>query len=117
MVEQTEKFAIQIAQFISTSRASKKIWGLRAEDGWLSCEAQQQDKEVMPFWSTQELAAAHAIDEWSEFSVVEIPLDIFVEDWLVTLKEDDVLVGIEWDENLNGAELTAEQVSQRYKLN
>jgi hypothetical protein len=115
MVIQTEQFEEQTAHFISTSKSTNMIWGLRADDGWLSCESQIQDKEVMPFWSSPEKAAAQAIDEWSEFEVVEIPLDIFVEDWLITLNEDDVLVAIDWDEDLIGAEFEATTLRQLYK--
>lgn len=115
MANQTEQFSIQISKFIELSQSENQIWGLRAEDGWLSCESQHVDKEVMPFWSTKEKASEHTVDEWSEFEVVVIPLDIFVEDWLITLSEDDVLVGIDWNENLDGAELEAAVLSQLYK--
>ncbi|MGX9418371.1 DUF2750 domain-containing protein [Vibrio sp. WJH972] len=115
MASQSEQYAAEISQFISSSQSNKLIWGLRAEDGWLSCESQDLTKEVMPFWSTKEKASQHTIDEWSEFEVIEIPLDIFVEDWLITLDEDDVLIGIDWDENLVGAELEATTVTQLYK--
>lgn len=115
MTDQTKQFEAQTNEFISLSKSSHMIWGLKADDGWLSCESQNQNKEVMPFWSSPERAAAQAIDEWSEFEVIEIPLDIFVEDWLITLSEDDVLVGIDWDENLLGAELDATTLSSLYK--
>ncbi len=115
MDKNNDLFANQLSQFISTAKSTQKIWGLRAEDGWLSCESEQSDKEVMLFWSTQEKATSQAIDEWSEFEVLEIPLDIFVEDWLLTLAEDDVLIGIEWDENLTGAELTATELLTQFK--
>jgi hypothetical protein len=115
MTVHTTQFKDQTDQFISLSKSSNMIWGLRADDGWLSCESQNQNKEVMPFWSSPEKAAAQAIDEWSEFEVIEIPLDIFVEDWLITLSEDDVLIGIDWDENLLGAELEATTLSSLYQ--
>ncbi len=59
----------------------------------------------MPFWSAKEDAEHHNVEEWADFEVVEIPLDVFVEDWLITLDEDGVLVGTNWNAELDGKEI------------
>jgi hypothetical protein len=115
MTNLIDQYSAQIEHFIAQSKADKQIWGLRAEDGWLSCESEHQPKEVMPFWSSQDKASAHVIDEWSDFEVIEIPLDIFVEDWLLTFDEEDVLIALDWDEQLEGAEMPAAQLASLYK--
>lgn len=36
--------------FIKESQENKLVWGLRNEEGWLSCESTEfEDSEVMPF--------------------------------------------------------------------
>jgi hypothetical protein len=101
--------------FISRTKETKIVWGLRNEDGWLACDSTEfEQSEVMPFWSSQEDASEHNVEEWSDFEVVEIPLDIFVEDWLITLSEDGVLVGTNWNEQLEGKEIEPSELAKLY---
>ncbi|MDC0612254.1 DUF2750 domain-containing protein [Vibrio sp.] len=101
--------------FIEESAATKLVWGLRNEEGWLSCDSSEfENSEVMPFWSSKEDAEQHNVEEWSDFEVLEIPLDIFVEDWLITLDEDGVLVGTNWNANLEGCELEPAELAKKY---
>jgi hypothetical protein len=102
--------------FIQETKQTKLVWGLRnAEEDWLACDSSQfENSEVMPFWSNQRDAAVHNVEEWAEFSVCEIPLDVFVEDWLVTLAEDGVLIGANWTEALEGDELEPADLVKRY---
>lgn len=101
--------------FIEETSSTKLVWGLRNEEGWLSCDsAEFENSEVMPFWSSKEGAQIHNVEEWSDFDVVEIPLDIFVEDWLITLDEDGVLLGINWDEKLEGPEIEPAELAKKY---
>lgn len=105
-----------LALFITETKKNLLVWGLRnEEEGWLSCDsAEFENSEVMPFWSSKEEAAIHNIEEWADFDIVEIPLDIFVEDWLITLAEDGVLIGINWNSELEGKELEAAEVAKLY---
>ncbi|MCE0496308.1 DUF2750 domain-containing protein [Vibrio salinus] len=101
--------------FIEESTATKLVWGLKNDEGWLSCDsAEFENSEVMPFWSAKENAEIHNVEEWSDFDVVEIPLDIFVEDWLITLDEDGILLGINWNENLEGKEIEPVELAKKY---
>lgn len=101
--------------FIKETQETKLVWGLKNEDGWLSCESTEfEQSEVMPFWSSKEDAAFHNVEEWADFEVLEIPLDIFVEDWLITLDEDGVLVGLNWNQTLDGKELEPSEVAKLY---
>ena len=68
----------------------------------------------MHFWSSKEDAELHNVEEWADFEVLEIPLDIFVEDWLITLDEDGVLVGINWNQTLDGKELEPSELAKMY---
>lgn len=101
--------------FIEESKQSKLVWGLRNEEGWLACDSTEfENSDVMPFWSSEEDAKTHNVEEWADFEVLHIPLDIFVEDWLLTLAEDGVLVGVNWNANLEGKELEPSDLAKLY---
>ena len=49
-----------------------------------------------------------------QFEVLEIPLDIFTEDWLLTLAEDGVLIGTNWNAQLEGKEVEPAEMAKMY---
>ncbi|KMV29253.1 DUF2750 domain-containing protein [Photobacterium swingsii] len=102
--------------FVTESQDTRFVWGLCNEEGdWLAVDSSEfENSEVMPFWSNKEDAQTHCVDEWAEFSVAELPLDIFVEDWMITLAEDGVLVGLNWNDQLEGGELEPSDVAKLY---
>ena len=101
--------------FVSESKETKLVWSIRYEEGWLACDSTEfENSEVMPFWSSKEDAQTHNVEEWADFEVLEIPLDIFVEDWLLTLAEDGVLVGVNWNASLEGKELEPSDLAKLY---
>ncbi|ABQ20047.1 DUF2750 domain-containing protein [Vibrio cholerae] len=115
MSKLTADIEANLALFIQETQESQLVWGLRNEEGWLSCESTEfEESEVMPFWSSKKDAQIHNVEEWADFEVVEIPLDVFVEDWLITLDEDGVLVGTNWNANLEGKELEPSQLAKLY---
>ncbi|WP_153447060.1 DUF2750 domain-containing protein [Vibrio algicola] len=115
MSKLTNDIEANLALFVQETQDTKLVWGLRNEDGWLACDSTEfEESEVMPFWSTKEDAQAHNVEEWSDFEVLEIPLDIFVEDWLITLAEDGVLIGTNWNAQLEGKELEPSELAKQY---
>ncbi|AMF94616.1 DUF2750 domain-containing protein [Vibrio fluvialis] len=115
MSKLTTDIQANLELFIKESQENNLVWGLRNEEGWLSCESTEfEDSEVMPFWSSKEDAQLHNVEEWADFEVLEIPLDIFVEDWLITLGEDGVLVGTNWNANLDGKEVEPSELAKMY---
>lgn len=102
--------------FVTETQESLVVWGLCNEDGdWLSVESSEfEDSEVMPFWSNGIDAKVHCVEEWAEFLPMELPLDVFVEDWMITLSEDGVLVGLNWNANLEGVEIEPKEVAKLY---
>ncbi|TXX96655.1 DUF2750 domain-containing protein [Vibrio mimicus] len=115
MSKLTADIDANLALFIQETQENQLVWGLRNEEGWLSCESTEfEESEVMPFWSSKEDAQIHNVEEWADFEVVEIPLDVFVEDWLITLDEDGVLVGSNWNASLEGKELEPSQLAKLY---
>lgn len=112
----TENIDANLALFIKETTENKVVWGLmNEEDGWLSCDSTEfEETEVMPFWSSKQEAKLHNVEEWADFIVTEIPLDVFVEEWLKTLSEDGVLLGLNWNSQLEGKELEPIEVAKLY---
>ncbi|MBF9000179.1 DUF2750 domain-containing protein [Vibrio nitrifigilis] len=115
MSKLTSDIQANLELFIKESQENAKVWGLRNDEGWLSCESTEfEESEVMPFWSAKEDAELHNVEEWADFEVLEIPLDIFVEDWLITLAEDGVLIGTNWNAQLEGKEVEPSELAKQY---
>ncbi len=83
------------------------IWGIVDESGEFAVSPSEEDDEidVMPFWSSEEYAADVCVDEWSIFTPEAIELDDFIDNWLPGLQKDRILVGINWNKDLDGYEV------------
>ena len=116
MTKLTSDTSFNLQLFVEETKKNQFVWGLRnIDEDWLACDSSEfENSEVMPFWSSKEDAAVHNVEEWAEFEICEIPLDVFVEDWLMTLAEDSVLVGTNWNENLEGKELEPSELAKLY---
>lgn len=105
--QQDAQFEANYEAFIAGVRQSGQVWGLCDEnDEWALCpSALYEETDVVPFWSEELAAKAHCIDEWSHYQPRAISLDEFLGDWLPGMHEDDVLVGPNWDDELEGLEV------------
>lgn len=93
-------------RFIIEAIAQGCIWGLEGPDGWALCPSEKYEKsDVMPFWSQPEFAQIHCVEEWSIYKPVPVSLEEFIEEWLPGMHEDVVLIGVNWDENMDGDEM------------
>lgn len=82
------------------------VWGLEGPEGWALCESEKyQGTDVMPFWSQEDAALLHCQDDWKNYKPLAVELGEFLEDWLTGMHEDVVLVGINWDAELEGVEI------------
>ncbi|MBD8511486.1 DUF2750 domain-containing protein [Photobacterium sp. WH77] len=102
--------------FFTESKETHVVYGLCNEEGdWLSVDSSEfEESEVMPFWSTEADAKFHCVEEWAEFQPSQLPLDVFVQDWMITLSEEGVLVGLNWNQELEGAEMEPQEVAKQY---
>ncbi len=92
--------------FIKTITETKTVWGLISDDGWAITESTEfDDSDVMPFWSHKAYAKAVAKEEWSNYNPTEITLDSFLDNWLKGMHEENLLVGVNWNQNLIGKEI------------
>ena len=65
---------------------------------------QEEQVGVFAFWSDKEGAKACQKEEWEEYTISEIPLAEFMEDWCLSMYQDDIVAGINFSEDLYGHE-------------
>jgi hypothetical protein len=98
-------------QFIEEVCKTGKIWALENEEGFAtsgSNEFEDEDGEpieMICFWSNQALAKSCALEDWSSYTPVEMPLGSFIENWCIGMSNDDLLIGANFDQNMVGSEL------------
>lgn len=84
-------------QFVEKTDKSAQIWGLESTEGWAICVSQDdEDMQVMPFWSAQNNAQKYCVDEWQNYKATAIDRGEFIFDWLNGMANDDVMVGLDW---------------------
>jgi len=100
---------IQI-KFIKEVTARETVFFLEDQNGVAFCESlffKTDSGEAVPvlcFWSTRELVEAARVESWSHYTVNEMCLSTFIEDWLVQLYNDSLIAGINFNKNLEGTE-------------
>jgi hypothetical protein len=93
-------------RFIVEAIATGCVWGLEGPDGWALCPSEKHSQtDVMPFWSQPEFAQVHCVDEWSIYKPVAVSLEEFLDEWLTGMHEDVLLVGVNWDADMEGQEV------------
>ena len=82
------------------------VWALQGPEGWALCPSEKYtETDVLPFWSQPEFARRHCIDEWRDYQVLPVSLEELLEDWLPGMHTDVLLVGVNWDGQMQGVEL------------
>ena len=91
---------------IEEALATGCVWGLETGDGWALCPSNSNGEiDVIPLWSQPEYAQRHCIDDWSDYQVIPISVEELLDDWLPGLHEDVILVGPNWNGDLEGLEV------------
>ncbi len=92
--------------FLDEVLGTEIVWGLFNGEIWATCDSEDfDDREVLPFWSNEHLAAKLCSEDWADFKPKAIRFDDFIDDWLHGMHDDNVMVGINWNEELIGAEI------------
>jgi hypothetical protein len=98
--------AENLDRFIVEAMELGCVWGLQGPDGWaLSASEDHDDVDVMPFWSQESFARVHCAGDWEQYHPVPVDLEEFLEDWLPGMHEDVLLIGINWNVELDGDEM------------
>lgn len=92
--------------FIKKVVANDEVWGLEGEEGLaISSSSDNEEQDVIPFWSDETLAASVAADDWAAFKPSSMSLAEFLENWLTGMHNDELLAGTDWDASLSGKEV------------
>ncbi|WP_096085472.1 DUF2750 domain-containing protein [Agaribacterium haliotis] len=93
-------------RFIAEALDTGCVWGLEGDDGFALCPSVENDEiDVMPLWSQPEFAKQHCRDEWQAYQPVPIAVEELLDDWLPGMHADVLLVGVNWNEAMEGLEL------------
>ncbi|WNO09430.1 DUF2750 domain-containing protein [Teredinibacter sp. KSP-S5-2] len=106
LIELGEDYEENYHLFLEDAIATGCVWGLENSEGWALCPSlANDDLDVMPLWSQPEYAKQHCIEEWSDYEPVPIALDELLDDWLPGMHEDVLLVGVNWNADMEGVEI------------
>lgn len=106
MLPLSESTEENIDRFIVEAIQTGCVWGLEGPDGWAVCPSERNEEiDVMPFWSQPEFAQCHCVGDWSVYKPVPVALEEFLDDWLPGMHEDVVMVGVNWNEEMEGEDM------------
>ncbi|WP_297820892.1 DUF2750 domain-containing protein [uncultured Paraglaciecola sp.] len=103
------------ADFMAQVQVTQTLWALQdqASEGWVVLDSINfENADVMPVWSSMELAKSHCVDEWQDYVPMAITLADWLEFWVEDLAEDNVLIGVEWRDGGEYIELELVEFSQ-----
>jgi hypothetical protein len=88
-----------LKKFLAQVKPTQTLWALqdKASEDWVVLDSiAYENTDVMPLWSSTELAQSHCIDEWENYIPCEISLSDWLEFWIEDLSEDGVIIGVNW---------------------
>lgn len=103
------------ADFMAHVKSTQTLWALQdtASEGWVILDSINfENADVMPVWSSNELAQNHCVDEWEGYVPMAISLADWLEFWVEDLAEDNVMIGVEWLDGGEYLELELAEFSQ-----
>ncbi len=101
-----EQTRIVCGKFVEKTCKQDKIWGLESKDGWaISLSPDDEEIQVIPFWSAENRAWKYCIDEWSDYKPAAIDRGEFIFDWLNGMANDEVMVGLDWSDDADELEV------------
>ncbi|MCF2856893.1 DUF2750 domain-containing protein [Pseudoalteromonas sp. SMS1] len=91
----------EVVNFVTEVKQSEQVWALGAEDGgFVIVESNQfEESDVLLLWADESAALAQCKDEWEEFKPIAISLDSLLDEWIEDLRDDNALIGINWNDD------------------
>jgi hypothetical protein len=89
--------AAHSAAFRREAPREGRVWSIRDAAGY-PAPADEAGRRAMPFWSKPSRAerVVGAVPAYRGFDVVEIPMADWLDSWLPGLRQDGLLVGVNW---------------------
>ncbi|WP_462157151.1 DUF2750 domain-containing protein [Pseudoalteromonas sp. GB56] len=102
MSQQDIEIESQWDVFCEHVEKTKVVWLLTSDDGGIASvsSAYDEQQDVLLLWHSQALAAAQCVGDWQGFEPMDMALDEVIEDFAPQLLEDNVMVGINWDQQV-----------------
>ena len=104
-------------RFIRSIIGSQMLYTLVSDEGDIaecpSTEYEEDDGEPVPVfcvWHDRAQAEACKVEEWADYQLEALPLDFFMHEWLVSMDQDAVLLGVDFDSELYGLEIEPVEV-------
>ncbi|MFT4940546.1 MAG: hypothetical protein ACI88A_003603 [Paraglaciecola sp.] len=104
-----------LSNFITQVKATQTMWGLQDKDseGWVILDSINfENTDVMPIWSSAELAKNHCTNEWQDYEPMSISVAEWLEFWVADLADDNVMIGADWQDDEVYFELELAEFSQ-----
>ena len=103
----SDSFQENLDRLIVESLQLGCVWGLRDKsNNWAMVPSSfNNDIDVIPLWSAQKLASAVCNGQWNIYTPVAIDIEEFMDDWLPGMHSDLLLVGVNWNIDLQGEEI------------
>jgi len=105
-IELSDDLEENFERFIAEAVDTGCVWALEGREGFALCPSVDNEEiDVMPFWSQPEFAKTHCKEEWGKYEAVPIALDELLDEWLPGMHGDLVLVGGNWNSAMEGLEI------------
>lgn len=111
MLQNSQSLIDSYKKFIKKVVQTEVIYCLKDEkEGVAVCNSNEfrneegQDVPLLTFWSESALAKACQEEEWLKYKITEILLPEFMELWVFGMCEDEVVAGLDFNNNLFGYE-------------
>lgn len=104
-----------VNDFMASVKKTQTMWALQdtGSEGWVILDSINfEETDVMPLWSSAELASSHCSDEWQDYTPVAISVADWLEFWVEDLAEDNVMIGVNWQGEEEYIELELAEFSQ-----
>ncbi len=104
-----------LTAFLAQTKPSQMLWALQSKESedWVVLDSiTYENTDVMPLWSSAELAQQHCVEEWANYTPGEISLSDWFEFWLEDLNQDGVIVGVNWQGDDNYLEMELADFTQ-----
>ena len=104
-------------RFIRSIIGSQTLYTLVSDESDIaecpSTEYEEDDGEpvsVFCVWHDRAQAEACKVEEWADYQLEALPLNFFLHEWLVSMDQDAVLLGVDFDSELYGLEIEPVEV-------
>lgn len=104
----------QADAFYSEILQNDEVWTIQDPEG-IPSPLNAEGVRAMPFWSLRDRAedAVSNTSAYADFNIVAVPLQEWRSAWLAGMRDDGMLVGINWPGgNVTGADLDPEEVER-----